>query len=125
KYGFINKKGEIVFSDSGASYTSLYTGYSQSKINNHIMDLEGKIVSQKEFLKSFGVQEDIYNETILFPDRDKNYSYVYGEGVVPFWVRVDKSGPGMKGLLFLEKGTALFGPFSASINKYDSISGLT
>ena len=31
----------------------------------------------------------------------------------------------MKGLLFLEKGTALFGPFSASINKYDSISGLT
>lgn len=124
KYSFINKRGEIIFTDIDAHFESFYHGYSHSISKKQIMDLEGKIASDKEFLKSYGVQMEMHNETILFPEKNYINSH-YGEGVVSFWFDVGKMNTRMNGILFLDKGTAFYGTFSERAFKYDPISGLT
>ncbi|MCK0147637.1 WG repeat-containing protein [Arenibacter sp. F26102] len=61
KYSFIDKKGEIVFTETNSSYYGpYYNGYTiaiTGRQNEKIRDKEGKTYSKEEFLKLFGITD--------------------------------------------------------------------
>lgn len=76
EYGFINKKGEVVFTDQGNPFFDEFIlGYSFKKEyragESVIMDKDLKINSDMEFLQMFGISENVKSTTLIFP----HYSY--------------------------------------------------
>lgn len=134
KYSFINKKGEVVFTDQGIPYFNDFNlGYSFKKSNRAgesvIMDNKLKIHSDMEFLQMFGISGNVKSTTLVFP----HYSYTnrpIESSMILFTLYDGKKLYG--GFLFPKSKTGVYGNFITKIPGtgeleefyFDSISGL-
>lgn len=134
KYSFIDKKGQVIFTETNSygGYGPFINDYSQTKSRRGsvIMDKEGNTYSGKEFLKLFGINDDMNTPEIYFPNYNTNKTVGFDDSkAISFWFDSPKTGRN-NGLLFLNEKKAFYGTFTEFIgspiyDNYDPVSKLT
>jgi hypothetical protein len=127
KYGFINKKGEVVFSEvSSDQFGPFIHGYSyKSGRTRTIMDKDLKQYSMPEFFSQFGIIAE--GGTVEFPSNDRvNVNSTYPVTGFSFY-----NGKVVNyGYIFWDDKSAVYGKFRItnkemeSTNEFDKVSGL-
>lgn len=132
KYSFIDKKGQVVYTESSSygSYGPFIYNYSKTRKRGGsvIMDKEGSTYSGKGFLNLLGINEDMNTPQIEFPNYITYKTTNFNDpNAISFWFDTSLKSIRNNGLLFLNEKKAFYGTFTAFLGTeiYDPVSKLT
>ncbi len=131
KYSYINKKGEIIFTENNKDqFGAFYLGYAQKIIlgtsKSFIIDKNMKQKTVSEFLNDFGIEPKNDSGSITFPKETSNINTSSNFPFLPF--RFYNGQKVQYGYLFIESKSAVYGDFEDTdfVNEFifDKVSGL-
>jgi hypothetical protein len=131
KYSYMNKKGEIIFTENNKDqFGSYYLGYAQKLIlgtsKSFIIDTNMKQKTVSEFLNDFGIEPKNNSGSVTFPISKPDHNVSYHIPILPF--RFYNGQKTQLGYLFTESKTAVYGDFENADHKngfiWDNVSGL-
>ena len=130
KYSFIDKQGNVLFTDQGKQFGPFNNGvsYKQDGANPSILNASMTEISVQEFLSQYGISPKNNSGQLTMPSYGSPgvFKESYSSSIIPFSFYDGKEI--QRGYIFLKSNIAVIGKFAPDPNdsnmQFDEVSGL-